>query len=121
MYGHVLNRARRHDDAIATARTALAMQPNLEYARNVLLRSLFDKGMHDEWLAGEQEQIARDPELVEVFEQGLAEDGQTPATTTGPLSGSRRPSRCTIPLCRTPASILSGTTTAARSDPDEQR
>jgi TolB-like protein len=75
MYGHVLHNARRHDDAIAAARTALAMQPNLGYARKRLQAALFAKGMRDEWLAEEREQIARDPELVEAFEQGLAEDG----------------------------------------------
>jgi tetratricopeptide (TPR) repeat protein len=32
--------------------------------------------MRDEGLAEVREQIARDPELVEAFEQGLAEDGQ---------------------------------------------
>jgi hypothetical protein len=51
------------------------MRPNLVIARNVLLGNLFLKGKRDELLANKRERIARDPELVEAFEQGLAEAG----------------------------------------------
>jgi TolB-like protein/Tfp pilus assembly protein PilF len=76
MYGHILHNARRYDEAITAIRTALAMQPNMSYARIMLRRILFAKGMRDEFLDEEREQIAHDPEFMNVFEQGLAEYGQ---------------------------------------------
>jgi hypothetical protein len=41
----------------------------------VLRGALFAKGMREEWLAHQRERIARNPELVEAFEEGLAEAG----------------------------------------------
>ena len=64
---------RRYDEAIAAAQTALAMQPSMPVARYTLQFVLFAKGMRDDWLANQREWIVRDPELVEAFEQGLAE------------------------------------------------
>jgi tetratricopeptide (TPR) repeat protein len=75
LYAVVLYNDRRYDEAIATARNALAMQQSLPPARNLLRGALFAKGMGDELLANQRERIARDPELVEAFEQGLAEAG----------------------------------------------
>jgi tetratricopeptide (TPR) repeat protein len=57
------------------ARKTLAIQPSMFSARNVIRGSMFAAGMLDEWLADQRERIARDPELVEAFEQGLAEAG----------------------------------------------
>jgi tetratricopeptide (TPR) repeat protein len=57
------------------ARKTLAIQPNMSDARNTLRGSLFAARMLDEWLADQRERIARDPELLEAFEQGLAQDG----------------------------------------------
>jgi tetratricopeptide (TPR) repeat protein len=74
-YSVVLHYDRRYDDAMAAARTALAMQPSMGVARLTLQYVLFSKGMRDEWLANQREQIARDPELVAAFDQGLAEAG----------------------------------------------
>jgi TolB-like protein len=75
MYAQVLYNDRRYDEAIATARTALAMQPRDPVAQATLRGSLFAKGMREELLAHQRERIARDPELSEAFEQGLAEGG----------------------------------------------
>jgi tetratricopeptide (TPR) repeat protein len=74
-YAVVLYNDRRYDEAIAAARNALAIQPRIPLGRNVIRGSLFAKGMRDEWLAHQREWIARDPELAEAFEQGLAEAG----------------------------------------------
>jgi len=63
-------RARR---AIAAARTALSMQPDLPVANDALQYAFVSKGMRDEHLALQREHIARDPELVAAFEQGLSE------------------------------------------------
>jgi tetratricopeptide (TPR) repeat protein len=66
---------RRYEDAMAAARTALAMQPDLAPARGTVQAVFISKGMREEQLAHQRERIARDPERVEAFEQGLAEDG----------------------------------------------
>jgi tetratricopeptide (TPR) repeat protein len=75
LYAMVLYMDRRYDDAIAAARTTLAIQPTMSVSRNVERGSLFAKGMRHEWLAHQRERIARDPELLEAFEEGLAEAG----------------------------------------------
>jgi tetratricopeptide (TPR) repeat protein len=75
MYSMVLEHARRYDDAIAAARTALAMQPNLGMARNALQHALVSNGMRDEMLAIQRERNANDPERVAAFEQGFSEAG----------------------------------------------
>ncbi len=74
-YAIVLCGARRYDDAIAAARTALTMQPGVRVAPTAMECALVSKGMRDEHLAFQREQIARDPELVAAFERGLAEAG----------------------------------------------
>jgi eukaryotic-like serine/threonine-protein kinase len=66
---------RRYDQALSAAQTALAMQPEEQIARTVLQYVLIAKGMRDELLANQRERIARDPERVAAFEQGLAESG----------------------------------------------
>jgi tetratricopeptide (TPR) repeat protein len=75
MYSMVLEHARLYDDAIAAARTALAMQPSLGMARNALQHALVSKGIRNEMLEIQRDRIARDPERVAAFEQGLAEAG----------------------------------------------
>jgi Tfp pilus assembly protein PilF len=74
-YSVVLHYDRRYDDAMAAARTALALQPSMGVARLTLQYVLFSKGMRDEWLVNQREQIARDPELVAAFDEGLAGAG----------------------------------------------
>jgi hypothetical protein len=74
-YAVVLYHARRYDDAIAAARDAAAIQPSMPLGRHLKRGILFVKGKHDEWLAHQREKIARDPELMEAFEEGLAEGG----------------------------------------------
>jgi hypothetical protein len=71
----VLYADRRYDDTITAARTALTMQPNLGMARNTLQHAFVSTGMREEMLAVQRERIARDPERVTAFEQGLAEAG----------------------------------------------
>ncbi|MCK5376658.1 MAG: protein kinase, partial [Acidobacteria bacterium] len=66
---------RRYDDALAAVRKAFAIQPNQGFARNALQYVYICKGMRDEWLADQREQIAHDPERVAAFERGLAEGG----------------------------------------------
>ena len=66
---------RRYDDALAAARTALAMQPDMPVARSALYYSSYAMGMRDELLAERWETIAHDPERMAAFERGLAEAG----------------------------------------------
>jgi tetratricopeptide (TPR) repeat protein len=76
LYANALYFDRRYDDAIAAARTALAMQPDDDaVARFALQVAFISKGMHEEHLADQRKRIARDPERVAAFEQGLAEAG----------------------------------------------
>jgi tetratricopeptide (TPR) repeat protein len=74
-YAVVLCGARRYDDAIAAAQTAMAMQPGVGVAPGALECAFVSKGLRDEHLALQRERIARDPERVAAFEQGLAEGG----------------------------------------------
>jgi tetratricopeptide (TPR) repeat protein len=75
LYSMVLYFDRRYDDALAAARTALEMQPDVSPARSTLQRVFISKGMRDEQLADQRERIALDPERVAAFEKGLAEGG----------------------------------------------
>jgi serine/threonine-protein kinase len=75
LYAMVLYFDRRYDDAIAAANAAMTIQPEERIAKSALWRSLYAKGMLDEFLAGQRENIARDPERVTAFEQGLEEAG----------------------------------------------
>ena len=75
LYGMVLQYQRRWDESLVAARTALSLQPDMPVARGVLQDAYIAKGMRDEQLADQRERIARDPERVAAFEQGLAEGG----------------------------------------------
>jgi len=75
LYALVLYYDRRYDDAVAAANTTLTIQPDEGRARTARWLSLYAKGMHEEFLALQRENIARDPERVAAFEQGLAEAG----------------------------------------------
>jgi len=66
---------RRYDEAIATARGALRLQPDSFVARNALSQALFLKGMYDEALASDRERFAGDRELAAALERGAAEAG----------------------------------------------
>jgi len=66
---------RRFDDAMAAARTALAIHPGLTVARAALQDGFIAKGMRDEQLAIQRARIALDPERVAAFERGLEEGG----------------------------------------------
>jgi TolB-like protein/Tfp pilus assembly protein PilF len=75
LHALVLYQDRRYDDAMAAARTALVMQPNLVPAAATVQSVFISKGMRDEQLAHQRERIARDPQRVAAFEQGLAKGG----------------------------------------------
>ena len=75
LYASVLMYSRRYDDALAAARTALAMQPDAPVALTNLEEALFALGMRNEQLALQRERVADDPARVAAFEQGLAEAG----------------------------------------------
>ena len=75
MYSVVLQYQRRWDESITAARTALSLQPDMPVARSSLQRAYIAKGMRNEQLAAQRERIARDPERIAAFEQGLAEGG----------------------------------------------
>jgi TolB-like protein/Tfp pilus assembly protein PilF len=68
--------ARRPDDAMAAARTAMAMQPGRTGAAASALECAFiSKGMYEEHLALQRERIAGDPERLAALEQGFAQAG----------------------------------------------
>ncbi len=68
--------ARRPDDAMAAARTAMAMQPGRTGpAASALECAFISKGMYEEHLALQRERIAGDPERLAALEQGFAEAG----------------------------------------------
>jgi len=75
LYAGILNYHRRYEDAVAAARTALAMQPDAPVAREQLNLALTAQGMHDEKLAAQRERFAHDSELVAALERGLEEAG----------------------------------------------
>jgi len=75
LYGMVLVIDRRLDEAVAAARAALDLQPNAPIAGAVLQHVFIAKGMREEQLEHQRERIARDPERVAAFEQGLVEGG----------------------------------------------
>jgi tetratricopeptide (TPR) repeat protein len=62
---------------MAVARAALDMQAEVTggTAAGALECAFVSKGMRDEHLALQRERIARDPERLAAFEQGLAENG----------------------------------------------
>jgi tetratricopeptide (TPR) repeat protein len=75
LYAIVLDYLRRYDDAIAVARTALTIQPNIGPALNALEDSLFLKGAQAEHLDFQRTRIAQDPARVAWFDRSLAEGG----------------------------------------------
>jgi tetratricopeptide (TPR) repeat protein len=66
---------RRYDDALAGARSALAIQPGMDMSLNTATQILFSRGMRDELLADRRQWVARDAELAAALERGLAEGG----------------------------------------------
>ena len=75
MQAMVLYSDRRYDDAMAAARSALAIQPDNPVAWNTLQQLLASMGIHNELLTARRQRIAHDPGLLEAFEKGLAESG----------------------------------------------
>jgi tetratricopeptide (TPR) repeat protein len=74
LYSMTLAYGRRWDDAIAARRTADSMVPGFGVGFN-FGEYLFVKGLREEELANEKKIISNVPELLEVFERGLAEGG----------------------------------------------
>jgi len=74
LYGYVLVYQRRYDDAIAAAKTGLALQNNI-VARSALQYAYIMKGMRDEQLAIQRARIGLDKERAEAFDRGLEEGG----------------------------------------------
>lgn len=74
LQAEVLIAARRFDDALAAARAGLNLQPG-GVADGARQAALICKGMRDELLSNQRERIARDPERVAAFEQGLRQGG----------------------------------------------
>jgi adenylate cyclase len=75
MHAVVLYFDRHYDDAIAMARSALALRPDEGIAWSALGYAFITKGMHDEQLALQRERLAKDPGRLAALEQGLAEGG----------------------------------------------
>ncbi|HNU00297.1 MAG TPA: protein kinase [Acidobacteriota bacterium] len=71
----VLYYNRRYEESLAAAGTALSLQPDDAGAEGVQKMVYIAKGMRDEQLAQQRKRIARDPERMAVFQQGLAEGG----------------------------------------------
>jgi Tfp pilus assembly protein PilF len=71
--------ARRYGDAIAAARKALSLQSDAPVARNALRQALFLKGSDAEAFAMDRDTYARDRELVEALDSGLAGGGYVSA------------------------------------------
>jgi tetratricopeptide (TPR) repeat protein len=75
LYAVMLSCDGRLDDAVVANQVALSIHPGYPLARNGLRNIYLAKGMRDELLTDQRRRIARDPELVAAFEQGLAEAG----------------------------------------------
>jgi eukaryotic-like serine/threonine-protein kinase len=75
MRGMVLLYLRRYDDAMAAARTAISIRPDLGNAYNVMQRVYIVKGMREEQLADQRLRISGDPERVTAFDRGLEKGG----------------------------------------------
>jgi tetratricopeptide (TPR) repeat protein len=75
LYGVVLFYLERHDDALAAARAALAIDSRQWVALSQFRQYYFVKGMRDELLAEVRTRIANDPERIAAFERGLREGG----------------------------------------------
>jgi len=75
LYGAVLRIGRRPDEALAALQTALEIQPDNLVALWNIPFVFAAKGMHDELVASQRMMLGPDPELVAVYDQGLAEGG----------------------------------------------
>jgi tetratricopeptide (TPR) repeat protein len=75
MYSIVLLYLERHDDALAAARAALAIDPRQGVALSQFQRIYIVKGMRDEQLADQRVRIANDPGRIAAFERGLRDGG----------------------------------------------
>jgi serine/threonine-protein kinase len=73
LHSDVLYFDRRFEEALAAAQTALEMQPGQQPADGVRQFALLSLGRRDEQLERQWDRIARDPERVAAFEQGMAE------------------------------------------------
>jgi Tfp pilus assembly protein PilF len=74
-YAADLGYVRRYGDAIAAARKALGLQADAPVARGALYQALVLTGSYAEALAMDRDLCARDPELVEALNSGLADGG----------------------------------------------
>jgi len=75
MYASTLYYCRRYDEALAVAGQALSLQPEDVGAEGIRQMSWIAKGARTELLAQQRKRIAKDPERVSAFQQGLAEGG----------------------------------------------
>jgi TolB-like protein len=86
LYGIVLVYLQRFDDALAAARTALDMVPNLGVARTAIFLAYTGNGMKEELIAYHRERLAKNSELIAAFERGLEKAGYESALrATGDL------------------------------------
>jgi TolB-like protein len=74
-YALALYFSRRYDDALAAAGTALTLQPDDAGTEGVRQLSWIAKGARAELLVQQRKRIAKDPERVAAFQQGMAEGG----------------------------------------------
>jgi TolB-like protein/Tfp pilus assembly protein PilF len=75
LHSKVLYFDRRFEEALAAAQIALEMQPRQQPADGVRQSALLSLGRRNEQLERQWERIARDPERVAAFEQGMAQAG----------------------------------------------
>jgi len=71
----VLYCKRWYDESLAATDAALSLLPDDAGAEGIQQYVYIAKGMHDEQLAQQRKRIAKDPERVAAFQQGLAEGG----------------------------------------------
>jgi serine/threonine-protein kinase len=74
-YAWALYFNRQYDDAFAAAGAVLSLQPDDSGAATVQQFVYIAKGMRNEQLAQQRKRIAKDPERVAAFQQGMAEGG----------------------------------------------
>ena len=74
-YATALYFSRRYDDSLAAAGAALSLQPDDAGTEGVRQLSWIAKGARAELLVQQRKRIAKDPERVAAFQQGMAEGG----------------------------------------------